>query len=101
MDKFFELNGVGFEWDEAKYAVSLRKHGVKFEEAAEVFFDPLGVYDEASVEEEERENILGYSLSSKILLVVFVERYVRTRIISARRATSQEKSEYERENFGK
>ena len=100
MDKKFELNGVDFEWDEEKYAVNLRKHGVKFEEAAEVFFDPLGVYEVASIE-EQRESILGFSFSAKVLFVVFVERDVRTRIISARPATSHERDEYARKNFEK
>jgi uncharacterized protein len=96
MDKTFRLQGIEFEWDEEKYAVNLRKHGVKFEEAAEVFFDPENRFGEASVEEEYREYVIGYSLSNRILLVVFVEREVRTRIISARRATSQERKEYEK-----
>ena len=30
-----------FEWDDAKAAANLRKHGVSFEEAASVFFDSL------------------------------------------------------------
>ncbi len=101
MDKNFELQGIEFEWDAEKYAVNLRKHGVKFEEAAEVFFDPLGVYDDVSVKEEQRESILGFSFSAKVLFVVFVERDVRMRIVSARPATSQEKDEYARKNFGK
>jgi len=96
MDKTFELQGIRFEWDEEKYAVNLYKHGVKFEEAAEVFFDPENQFGDASVDDEFREYIIGYSLSNRILLVVFVEREVRTRIISARRATSQEKKEYEK-----
>lgn len=37
MDKVFHLQNVEFEWDEEKYALNLRKHGVKFEEAAEGF----------------------------------------------------------------
>lgn len=36
MDKIFELQGIEFEWNAEKYAVNLRKHSVKFEEAAEV-----------------------------------------------------------------
>lgn len=101
MDKIFELQGIEFEWDEEKYAVNLRKHGVKFEEAAEVFFDPLGVYEDASVDDERRESITGFSFSSQVLFVIFVERDVRMRIISARPATSQERNEYARKNFGK
>ena len=37
----FQLQGVSFEWDAEKYTVNLWKHGVKFEDAAQVFFDPL------------------------------------------------------------
>lgn len=94
MDKIFRLQDIEFEWDEEKYAVNLRKHGVKFEEAAEVFFDRFNIYGDASVEEERREYVLGFSYSAKLLLVVYVEREVRTRIISARPATSQEIGEY-------
>lgn len=100
MNQNFEIQGIGFEWDSEKYAVNLRKHGVKFEEAAEVFFDPLSVYETASVDEEERESILGFSFSARVLFVVFVERAVRLRIISARPATAQERNEYAEKNFG-
>jgi len=79
-----------------KYAVNLWKHNVKFEEAAEVFFDPENQFGDASVKDEKRQYVIGYSLSSRMLLVVFVERAVRTRIISARRATAQERKEYEK-----
>lgn len=95
MNKFFKLQDLEFEWDEEKYAVNLRKHGVRFEEAAEVFFDPENRFGDASVGDEFREYVIGYSLSNRILLVVFVERDVRTRIISARRATDEERKEYE------
>ena len=91
----YELNGEEFEWNEEKYAINIRRHGVKFEEAAEVFSDPEHQLGDASVKGEYRQYIIGYSLSNRILLVVFVERDVRTRIISARRATSHEKKEYE------
>jgi uncharacterized DUF497 family protein len=32
-----------FEWDEAKAARNLARHGINFEEALEVFFDPLHI----------------------------------------------------------
>lgn len=94
MDKIYELQDLEFEWDEEKYAVNLRKHGVKFEEAAEVFFDRFNIYGDASVDEEQREYALGFSYSMKLLFVVCVERGVRTRIVSARPAASQEINEY-------
>jgi uncharacterized DUF497 family protein len=94
--KFFASTASIFEWDEEKYAVNLKKHGVKFEEAAEVFFDPESRFGDPSVDHEFREYVIGYSLSKGVLLVVFVERGVRTRIISARRATSREREQYEK-----
>ena len=55
MDEIFELQAIQFEWDAEKYAVNLRKHGVKFEEAAEVFFDPKNRFGDASADDEFRE----------------------------------------------
>jgi uncharacterized protein len=95
MDNIFELRNTLFEWDVEKYAVNLRKHGVKFEEAAEVFFDPENQFGDASVKNERREYVIGYSSSNRMLLVVFVERAIRMRIILARRATADERKEYE------
>ena len=94
MDKTFKLQGVEFEWDEEKYAVNLRKHGVKFEEAAEVFFDELCQFGNASVEEEAREFIVGFTFNFDFLYTVFVERGEILRIISARPATFEEEKYY-------
>jgi len=91
----FYLQDEEFEWDEEKYAANLLKHGVKFEIAAEVFFDPFYQTGEASTAEERRDYIVGYSFSEKLLFVVFVERGERTRIISARQATPTERKLYE------
>lgn len=96
MDKTFELQGIEFEWDEEKYAVNLRKHGVKFEEAAEVFFDELCQFGDASVEEETREFIVGFTFDFSLLYTVFIERSERFRIISARPATFEEEKYYAR-----
>jgi uncharacterized protein len=41
MDVTYQLQGVLFEWDETKAQTNIQKHGVTFEEAAEVFFDPF------------------------------------------------------------
>lgn len=91
----FQLQGVEFEWDDEKYAVNLRKHDVKFETAAEVFFDPFYQIGDASTAEEKRDYIIGYSFSEKLFLVVFIERSERTRIISARQTTPTERKIYE------
>ncbi len=96
MDKIFELLDLEFEWDEEKYAVNLRKHGVKFEEAAEVFFDPENQFGDALVEVEQRQFVVGFSFKFNLLYTVFVERSERIRIISARRATLEEEKYYAR-----
>lgn len=96
MDTTFKLLDLEFEWDEEKYAVNLRKHGIKFEEAAEVFFDDLSQFGDASVIEEARQFIVGFSFDFNFLYTVFVERGERFRIISARLANTDEEKYYAR-----
>jgi hypothetical protein len=68
---------------------------VTFEEAAEAFFDPFYQTGDASVNDEWRAFVLGYSLAQRLLLVIYIERGERTRIISARPATRAERKLYE------
>ena len=95
MDIIYRLQGLEFEWDEDKARSNIDKHGVTFEEAVEAFFDPFFQYGDASIDDEQREFILGYSLSQRLLLVVYTERGTRTQIISARPATRHERNLYE------
>jgi uncharacterized protein len=97
MDIVFSLQGVVFEWDDEKARLNQVQHGVIFEEAAEVFFDPFYQYGDATPAgvQEQRDFILGYSVSLRLLLVVYAERGDRTRIISARPATRAERKLYE------
>ncbi|OCR01765.1 hypothetical protein BCD67_14200 [Oscillatoriales cyanobacterium USR001] len=95
MDKVYKLQGVDFEWDTNKAESNLEKHGISFEEAAEVFFDPFYQEGDATANEEPRNFILGYSISQRLLLVVYVERSLRIRIISSRPATRNERKLYE------
>ncbi len=46
-------------------------------------------------DEESREIIIGHSIANRLLLVCFAEREDSIRIISARRATPKERSDYE------
>lgn len=81
-----------FEWDRRKAATNVRKHGVAFTDALVVFADPLARIfpDPDHSEVEERELIVGYDSSGRLLYVSFVERHGSVRVISARRATAQE-----------
>ena len=97
MDIIYQLQGVEFEWDEEKARSNIANHGVTFEEAAEVFFDPFYQSGDATPADvhEQRDFVLGYSVAQRLLLVVSTERRERTRIISVRLATRAERKEYE------
>jgi uncharacterized DUF497 family protein len=86
-----------FTWDHDKAAANQKKHGVSFAEAQTVFDNPLAVIfaDEAHSDSEAREIIIGHSARNRLLLVCFTERTDSVRIISARRATAKERSDYE------
>ena len=80
-----------------KAAKNELKHGVRFPDAATVFFDPRSLLlpDDEHSSEEQRYTIIGESLRSDTLLVVHVERGERIRIISARKPTQGERRDYE------
>lgn len=86
-----------FEWDIAKAESNLQKHGVSFEEAATVFFDPLSltISDPLHSSEQNRFVTTGLSNQQRQLVVVHSEGDDRIRIISARLATSSERKKYE------
>jgi len=85
-----------FAWDADKAAANLRKHGVSFDEAVTAFNDRLSILlpDPDHSADEERYLVMGLSTRGR-LLVAFVERPPRTRIITARLATRRERQDYE------
>ena len=85
-----------FDWDPKKAVINKTKHGVDFEEAKKVFYDPNSVIlpNEENSWDEERMKIIGAS-SQRLLLVVFVEKLEDSfRIISAREPNKNEKRIY-------
>lgn len=86
-----------FEWNENKAASNLLKHGVTFEEAKNVFDDPLYVdfYDPDHSESEERYLIIGESNQGRLLIVSYTEKGNSIRLISAREVTRAEREAYE------
>ena len=98
IDHPYNVKMIKFDWDPAKAASNLRKHGVSFEEAQSVFYDELAVqfYDEPHSSDEERFLMLGMSSGAHLLLVCHCERDSGgvIRIISARKATKKESSFY-------
>jgi uncharacterized DUF497 family protein len=92
-----------FEWDEAKNASNLRKHGIRFEEAAKAFDDPLHVSAFERIENGERR-WQTYGMIGPVILVMVAHTWQDVdgneiiRLISARRATPKERRYYEHEN---
>lgn len=94
----YTRGGDTFEWDSEKAEENLRRHGIPFELACEVFSDPFLFFTDASVPEEARDAAIGYTTTNQLLFVVHVEVTDEgIRIISARRATSPERRQYEEE----
>ncbi|MBI4654850.1 MAG: BrnT family toxin [Nitrospirae bacterium] len=86
-----------FEWDPDKSNANLKKHGISFHEASTVFGDPMAITfnDPYHLIHEHRFLTFGYSRMNQLLVVVHTERHGRTRIISARHTTRQERRIYE------
>jgi uncharacterized protein len=91
------LNGITFIWDSEKVRINPTNHdGITFQQAAESFFDPFLVVVDASRNEEARDAVIGLDARSNLLYVVHIEREDNDiRIISARKATRQERLQYE------
>lgn len=87
-----------FEWDESKANENLKKHGVSFDEAKTVFNDPFSVTidDPDHSIEENRYVDIGLSSKSRLIVVSYIERNGRIRIISSRKATRRERKDYEK-----
>lgn len=92
------MEHLKFEWDENKNTINKTKHNIAFEEAQTVFYDEMALVidDPDHSEQEDRFIILGQSSQAKLLVVCHCYRESDTviRIISARKATKTESSQY-------
>lgn len=88
---------MDFEWDPSKAKTNVKKHGIAFDEAASVFFDPLAVSgaDPDHSVDETRYVTFGYSSRGRLLTVIHTIGDESIRIISARLATRAERKLYE------
>jgi uncharacterized DUF497 family protein len=88
-----------FAWDPRKNASNRRKHGVAFEEAQTAFYDEraLVIDDPDHSEDEARFVLLGLSSTLRLLVVCHCVRESQgeIRIISARKADTGERADYE------
>ena len=88
-------------WDIKKAETNFRKHGIRFEDAALVFHDPLSISEQDRIENgEQRWQTIGMAGGCLLLVVAHTVRFEEQeeeliRIISARRADRKERRRYE------
>ena len=84
------------EWDEAKNASNIEKHGVSFAMAALIFDGPVLTFEGGRLDYgEQRLNSIGSAAGVVILTVTHTDRQGVTRIISARPASRRERKRYD------
>ena len=84
-----------YQWNRDKAATNLRKHGVDFADAVSVFSDALAITILDERFDEERFVTIGLDAFGRVLVVVYTLRGDEIRAISARKATRQERLQYE------
>ena len=91
---------IKFKWDEVKTASNIKKHGISFNEAKSVFFDEFAMqfFDHENSAIEDRFLMLGMSHETNLLLICHCDSNDSNtiRIISARKATKNERKHYQR-----
>ena len=90
-----------FEWDPAKNAENIRKHGVSFEAAQAIFLDDMGILipDPEHSIGEERFLLIGAAPETGVCIVshCYIDKKDSIRFISAREANKKEKAKYRRQ----
>lgn len=85
-----------YEWDPHKARSNFNKHGVHFADAVTALEDDCALtIQDAYSETEDRWITLGTDGLGRLLVVVYTWRGERIRLISARRATPGERTQYE------
>ena len=88
------------EWDANKAERNLKKHGVSFEDAELVFYDPgrIETHDGRDDYGEDRWATIGLAYSA-VLYGVYTVRHEETiRLVSARKANANERKQYREAN---
>lgn len=88
-----------FEWDDAKAASNLEKHGIDLDDAVRVFADPLAINSNVTLPEygESRFKTAGL-VADRAIAVIFTDRGPVRRIISARWSRRNERREYDNQS---
>ena len=83
------------EWDPKKAERNLRKHGVEFVDAVIVLDDERAITLLDDHPSEERYLTFGMDAQGRVLAISYALKGDTIRIISARKATSRERAQYE------
>jgi len=84
-----------YQWNRNKALTNLNKHGIDFADAVSVFSDELAISMFDPRFAEERFIIIGMDVFSRILVIVYTLRDDEIRLISARKATRNERRQYQ------
>jgi len=83
------------QWDPAKAAENLRKHGIDFADAAIALNDDLALTIPDDHPQEQRFVSVVMDALGRVLVIVYSWRDDQVRLISARKATRSERRQYE------
>ncbi len=83
-----------YTWDDAKRQSNLVKHGLDFADAEKVFAQPVVLFEDARTEYGEQRMIGIGLLDFLVVLIVHIESDEEIRIISMRKADSDETDLY-------
>jgi uncharacterized protein len=85
---------VNYQWDREKARANLLKHGISFADAVAVFSDEGALTIEDNDPDEQRFVTIGIDAFGRLLVVAYTWRGDEIRVISARKATGQERKYY-------
>jgi uncharacterized DUF497 family protein len=85
---------MAFEWDENKRRANAIKHGIDFNDAKEVFFDPAAYTSLSPRAVSEPRHVTVGQMKGILVAVIFTRRGSAVRIISARAARRNERQTY-------
>lgn len=83
-----------FEWDEAKRRLNVRRHGIDFVDAVEVFDGITLTIEDTRFDYGETRYVTLGLLKGRVVVIAHTEQDDVIRIISIRKATKNEEANY-------
>ena len=85
---------VKFEWDEQKNKTNIKKHGIDFRDAQDIFHSIRLSFEDKRREYREKRIITVGLIGKSVCVVVYTMRDDAIRLISARKANGRERRRY-------